>query len=55
MEECAAAEQASQGKDQSGKQGLHHEDATAREEKRSMRSVTTMFLVGAITLVSKGS
>ena len=29
-----------------GGQGLHHDDATVREEKKSTGSVSTMFLVG---------
>jgi len=46
MEECAATEQASQGKEQRCEERLHQEDATAREEKRSTGSVGTTFLVG---------
>ena len=45
MEEGAATEQASQGKEQRGEERLHRDDATAREEKRSTGSVSTTFLV----------
>ena len=46
MEEGAATEQASQGKEQRGEERLHWEDATVREEKRSTGLVSTTFLVG---------
>ena len=46
MEKDATTEQASQGKEQRGEERLHRDDATAREEKKSMGSVSTTFLVG---------
>ncbi len=50
MEEAATTEQASQGKEQRGEECLHRDDATAREEKKSMGSVSTTFLVGTTYL-----
>jgi hypothetical protein len=46
MEEGAATEQASQGKEQRCEERFHREDATVRENKKSTESVSTTFLVG---------
>ena len=46
MEEGAATEQASQGKDQTIEERPHREDATVREENKSTGSISTRFLVG---------
>ena len=51
MEEGAATEHASQGKEQRGEECLHRDDATVREEKRSTASVSTTFLVGTGPLI----
>ncbi len=45
MEEGAATEQASRGREQRSEERLHLEDATVREEKEPMRSISTTFLV----------